>query len=566
MELRFFGATGNTTGTCHGIRAGGHTVLLDCGMFQGRRDEARRLNERFGFDAGRIDAVVQSHAHVDHSGKLPVLVRRGFTGRIFATPATRDLCEILLHDSARILLQDAEHLNRQRMRKKLLSQRARAEFRQRAKREKADARRTRRGKHAHESAAANDEHARRDAGRQGRATGASEGVPFGRGVRSDLRGLESGARDDGAPALPTWNRNEPFRLPHESNLPEREVLPLFLEEDVDATMPLFAPRDYGEWFEAAPNMRFRFHDAGHILGSAWVEGEIREGTRLHRLVFTGDYGRKHQPILRDPAELLPADVYISESTYGNRTHPPFERLDEELAAAVRRLAERGRGRLLVPAFAVGRTQNVLYSLARIFREKLAPPVRVVVDSPLGTAATRIVLRHRECFDEEALREYERFQADPTLRAWLSFTDSVDESKALNADPRPTLIVSSSGMMESGRILHHLANGVSREETEILIVGFQAEHTLGRRLLEGATTVNVLGLAYAVRARVTPLLGFSAHADKDELIAALEPHAHRATHLFLVHGEEDQRQPLARELAARGFARVECPTDSRAWRI
>lgn len=549
MELRFFGATGSTTGSCHMVRAGGHTVLLDCGMFQGRRDEARRKNERFGFDAGDVDAVVQSHAHVDHSGKLPVLMRRGFRGRIFATRATRDLCEILLRDSARILLQDAEHLNRQRMRKKLLAQRALAEHRHRAKREKADARRTRRGKHGRAHGA--PEH--------GRAHGGA--LEHGTPAAPDLA-----APRPGAEPLPTWNRNEPFRLPHESNLPEREVVPLFLDEDVDATMPLFSTRDYGEWFEATPNMRFRFHDAGHILGSAWVEGELREGNELRRLVFTGDYGRRHQPILRDPTELLPADVYISESTYGNRVHPPFERLDEELAAAVRRLAQRGHGRLLVPAFAVGRTQNILYSLARIFREKLAPPVRVVVDSPLATEATRIVLRHRECFDEEALREYERFEADPGLRAWLRFTDSVDESKALNADPRPTLIVSSSGMMESGRIVHHLANSVDRDDTEILVVGFQAEHTLGRRLLEGATTVNVLGLAYPVRARVTALLGFSAHADRDELLAALEPHAARAEKLFLVHGEEDQRRPLERELASRGFRSIECPVDDRPYRI
>ncbi|MBI5363682.1 MAG: MBL fold metallo-hydrolase [Planctomycetes bacterium] len=523
MELRFFGATGGTTGSCHMLRAGGHTVLLDCGMFQGRRDECRKKNERFGFDPSIVDAVVQSHAHVDHSGKLPMLVRHGFRGRIYSTSATRDLCEVMLHDSARILLQDAQHLNRQRMRKKLLGERERARFRAI---EKADARRRRRG-----------------------------GKPERPAPSADI-----------GPELPGWRPNEPFRLPHESNLPEREILPIFLDEDVDATMPLFAPRDYGDWFEAAPNMRFRFHDAGHILGSAWVEAEVQDGRALHRVVFTGDYGRKHQPILRDPEELLPADVYISESTYGNRVHPPFEDLDRELAAAVRRLAERGRGRLLIPAFAVGRTQNVLYSLARIFREQLAPPVNVVVDSPLATAATQIVMRHHECFDEEALLEYRRFDTDPALRSRLTFTDSVEASKALNADPRPTIVVSASGMLESGRILHHVAHGIERDDTEILIVGFQAEHTLGRRLLEGAKTVNVLGLAYTVRARVSSLLGFSAHADRNELIEALEPHARRAKQLFLVHGEDDQRVPLARELETRGFASVERPADARAFRL
>ena len=517
MELRFFGATAGTTGSCHLLRAGGHTVLLDCGLFQGRREESRARNERFGFEPARVDAVVQSHAHVDHSGKLPMLVRHGFHRRIYATSATRDLCEIMLHDSARILLQDAEHLNRARVRKAYLTQRDRA--RRRAA-EKADARRKRRGRRS----------------------------------------------DHGDEALPNWHPNATARPEKAANLPAREVLPLFLDEDVDATMPLFATREYGEWFEATPNMRFRFHDAGHILGSAWVEGEIRDGRALHRLVFTGDYGRKHQPILRDPEPLLPADVYVSESTYGNRVHPPFEDLERELAAAVRRLAERGRGRLLIPAFAVGRTQNVLYSLARIFREGLAPGVHVVVDSPLATEATKVVLRHPECFDEEALSEYRRLDTDRVLRRWLSFTDSVEASKALNRDPRPTIVISASGMLESGRILHHVAHHVERDDAEILIVGFQAEHTLGRRLVEGAATVNVLGLAYTVRARVKSLLGFSAHADRNELIAALEPHARTARKLFLVHGEDDQREPLARELSARGFTSIERPSDARAYRI
>jgi metallo-beta-lactamase family protein len=529
MELTFFGATGGTTGSCHRIRAGGHTVLLECGLFQGRRDESRRRNERFGFDPTEIDAVIQSHAHVDHSGKLPMLVRHGFAGRIWATPATRDLCELMLHDTAKILQQDAEHLNRQRMRRKRLAE-------HRAALERAEARGRGRGR---------ERNGTRDRG-EGRA------------------GLASEAEGDAA--LPGWHPNATQLLPDDVRLPEREVEPLFLAEDVEDTLAQFEGRHYGDWFEPVPNMRVRFHDAGHILGSAWIEAEIREGTGVTRLVFTGDYGRKRQPILRDPEPLSEADVVVTESTYGNRQHPPVERLDEELAAAVRRLAERGRGRLLVPAFAVGRTQNVLYSLAKLFREKKAPPVRVVLDSPLATAATHVHARHHECFDAEARLEYDHLMSDPLLRQWLVFTRSVDESKALNDDPRPTLIVSASGMLESGRILHHLARNVGSTDAEILIVGFQAEHTLGRKLLDGAREVFVLGIRHEVRARVTALLGFSAHADKDELMEALEPGAKAARAVFLVHGEDDQRRPLAERLRERGFRRVELPSDERAWEL
>jgi metallo-beta-lactamase family protein len=343
-------------------------------------------------------------------------------------------------------------------------------------------------------------------------------------------------------------------------------MPLYLDEDVGRTMRLFRSHAYHEWFEAAPGMRFRFRDAGHIIGSAWVEAEIGSGAQMQRLVFTGDYGRWHQPILRDPEPLSDADVYISESTYGNRSHPPIERLDEELAAVVRRLAQRGRGRVLIPAFAVGRTQHILYSLSRIFADKLAPPVQVVVDSPLARAATRIVVAHPECFDKEALAVYERYQTDPAFRGFLRFTESVAESRALNDEARPLVIISASGMMESGRILHHLAWNIQSPETEILIVGFQAPHTLGRRLVEGSPRVNILGGSYAVRAKITPILGFSAHADREGLLQVLAPHADRAKAVFLVHGEDDQRRPLAAALGSSGFRRVEQPAGPDAYRV
>lgn len=542
MELRFYGATGTTTGSCHMIRSGGYSVLLDCGMFQGRREESYRRNARCAFDPNSVHAVVQSHAHIDHSGKLPMLVRNGFSGGIHATSATRDLCDILLRDSAHIMLSDARFLNEQRMRKKLLSTRRHGRQRRRAGAREAD-----RAGHADRDGGDSDR-AAHSAGRR------STGTPS--------PGAHSCAAEHSLPS-PLDNR---ARAVLDADLPAREVLPLYIEEDVSDAMRLFVDHPYGAWFDAAPNMRFRFHEAGHILGSTWIEGEIRESGGMKRLVFTGDYGRKHQAILRDPEPLVRADVYISESTYGNRVHPPLEGTDAELAEAVNRLAARGRGRLLVPAFAVGRTQNILYSLSEIYRKGISPPVDIVVDSPLATAATRVTMNHHECFDEEALRAYKRMEGDPSFRSRLRFTQSVDESKALNQDPRPLIIVSAAGMMETGRILHHLAWNIEKPETEILIVGFQAEHTLGRKLVNHATEVNIFGVRHSVRAKVTAMLGFSAHADKNGLIAALEPHAAEASALFLVHGEEDQRKPLGRELAARGFRRIEEPVGPQPYRI
>jgi len=523
MELRFFGATGTTTGSCLRVTSLGRSVLLDCGMFQGRREESRRRNERFGFEAGAIDAVLQSHAHIDHSGKLPMLARHGFRGPVFVTPATRDLCEIMLHDSARILLQDAQHLNRERLRRRIADERARLGVR-------AEERRRRKGR----------------AGRR-------------RGRGADAADERSGESEPEFTPVPA--RGLPPAV-----LPAREVLPLFLEEDVELVLGQFHMRDYGDWFEPLPGMRARFHDAGHILGSAWIELEVVEHGVTKRLCFTGDYGRKHQPILRDPEPLERADILVSESTYGDRVHPPHEALEGQLAAAVQRLATRGRGRLLIPAFAVGRTQNILYSLARLYRTGAVQPVRVVVDSPLATSATQILVRHAHCFDDEARLEHRYWLEGSPLREWLSFTATIEDSKALNRDPRPTIVISASGMMENGRILHHLGWHLGSPDTELLIVGFQAEHTLGRRLLEGRPSVRIFGVEHVVRARITSLLGFSAHADRDELLAALEGHQPGTQAVFLVHGEDQQRRPLAESLAARGFRRVEQPADSSPYRF
>lgn len=489
MELSFHGAARGVTGSCHRIDSEGRTVLLDCGLFQGRRREVRELNEQLGFDATEVDAVVQSHAHIDHSGRLPVLVRDGFTGPIHATQGTRDLCELLLKDCAYILEKDAEYLNRTRM---------------------------------------------RDWVRHGR--------------RRDKR-----ARRKEDPAA--------------STKPEL-LAPIYLREDVEETMGLFQGHDYGEWFDVLPGMRFRFHDAGHILGSSWVEGEITEQARTWRVVFTGDYGRSGLPLLRAPEPLLPGDIVISESTYGDRVHLPFEDMSEQLAAAVRRLAERGRGKLLIPAFAVGRTQDVLFTLGRLFESGRVPRVPVFVDSPLATAATRLVRRYAHVFNDEALAALRVQSGDFEVRLCpgVEFLESPEESKAMNAREDPLIIISASGMMEQGRILHHLKHGLPRADCEVLVVGFQAEHTLGRRLLEGAEEVGVLGARVPVHARITTMNGFSAHADREDLLRALTPLADAAQALFLVHGEDGPRRALRDALKERGFRRIEEPVPHQKFRF
>jgi metallo-beta-lactamase family protein len=526
MELRFFGATGGTTGTCHMLKANGRVVLLDCGMFQGPRAWSRMKNAEFHFEAQRIDAVVQSHAHVDHSGKLPMLTRHGFKGAIHATPATRDLCDALLHDTAKILAADARFLNEERRR--------------------ADEARSQR-KHGDERRRGHEEE--RAALRRGRKHRGDK-RPAG-GPRRERDGLD----DDF-----DWSEHA------ELDLPQEEILPLYLDADVDEALARFEQHPYHEWFEPVPGMRFRFHDAGHILGSAWVEARIEDGARTHRLVFTGDYGRKGAPILRDPEPLLPADIYISESTYGDRLHEPFSDMESQLAAAVGRLHARGRGKLIIPAFAVGRTQHLLYAFAKLVHEGRMHPIDIVVDSPLATRATRIVLDHPECFDAEALEQWRRYQQDGAFRDRVRFVESVEESKALNRDARPVVVISASGMMESGRVMHHLLWNLEKEETEVLVVGFQARGTLGRRLVDGEREVRVLGRQVEVAARITTMLGFSAHADRQGLLDALLPHAAEARQLFLVHGEAPERDSLAEACELGGFKHVLKPMDSSPFRV
>lgn len=425
----------------HLLTVNGRRILLDCGMYQGKRKEAFERNRTLPFDARSVDAVVLSHAHIDHSGNLPTLTRHGFGGHVYATPATRDLCDIMLRDSAHIQELDVQFVNK---------------------------RRERAGKQLFE--------------------------------------------------------------------------PLYRMEDVERLMKQFESVDYEQPQQVAEGVTIKFHDAGHILGSALTEIHARENGRLCRILFTGDLGRPNMPILRDPVVVHDVETLITESTYGNRLHPPMADVKAKLAGLVNEVCKVG-SKLIIPSFSVGRTQQLLYFLDELYTEKAIRPIPVYVDSPLSTRATEVHERHPECFDEAALEKLQR-HSSPFSFPGLRFTASVEESKALNTTPGPMVIISASGMCEAGRILHHLRNNIENSDNVILFVGFQAENTLGRNLVEGHLRVNIFGEEHPVRARVAKINALSGHADRNEMLAYFTAMRAPLQRCFVVHGEMANSEALA----------------------
>lgn len=456
MQITFHGAAQTVTGSQHLVEVNGWRLLLDCGLYQGARAEARVRNHTFHFDPQKLDAVVLSHAHIDHSGNLPSLARRGYRGPVYATPATRDLCEHMLRDSARIQESDVEFYNR----------------------------------------------------------------------KAAQRG----------------------------DAPDAEAL--YTEEDAAAALALFRACPLDQAFEVAPGVVCTFREAGHILGSAMIVLDIEEKARRFRLAFSGDLGRLNMPILRDPVFLQDVDYLIMESTYGRSTHRPPEEAEREFRALVQATVARG-GKIIVPAFAVGRTQEIVYYLNRMIQAREIPGLPVFVDSPLAVDVSDVFKKHAELFDAETRRLIQE-NGDIFGFKSLTYTRSVEESKAINDRRGPCVIISASGMAEVGRILHHLKHNLEAPRNTVLIVSWQAPNTLGRRLAEREPEVKIFGEWYKVRAQVATINGLSGHAGCDLLIkwaTALKP---RVKNIFLVHGEPESAAALKASLEAAGLRGVHAP--------
>ncbi|GJM40824.1 MAG: MBL fold hydrolase [Ardenticatenaceae bacterium] len=469
MEITFHGAVRTVTGSQHLVEVNGLKILLDCGLYQGSRKESYSRNQNLPFDASQVDLLVLSHAHIDHSGNIPNLVKSGFTGDIICTYATRDLCAIMLRDSAKIQQYDIEYVNKKRKR----------------------------------------------------------------------NGLEP-------------------------------VEPIYTIQDAIQSLKNFIGIGYERPYRITPNITLTFYDAGHILGSAIVALDIvdQEEKRDIRLVFSGDIGRPNRPILRDPTFLDEADVLLIESTYGNRNHAQLDEAKNKLEQIVNTTCKRS-GKLIVPAFAVGRTQELVYRLHQLVEaQKIPHNLPIFVDSPLAIDATGIYRLHPEAYDEET----HEFLAgdrhgDPFGFDMMRYTRTTRESKELNFLREPAVIISASGMAEAGRILHHLKNNVEDPRNTILIVGWQAPHTLGRRIVEKQAKIRIFGEEYQLKAEVATINGLSAHADRTELLEWTGHLKKRPSHTFIVHGEEEASLAFADALRQeQQFENVAAPELGQKFKV
>jgi metallo-beta-lactamase family protein len=446
MQLEFFGAAGEVTGSCHILRVAGRQLLLDCGMVQGGHDSPARNRLPFPFDAAAIDAVVLSHAHIDHCGRLPLLVKRGFVGPIYTNTACADLVPILLRDSADLAMREAERANRD---------------------------------------------------------------------------LAPGAE---------------------------RVTPLFDLDDVAATLDQLRPIPYDAQRELLPGVTVRVRDAGHILGSSSVEVWVSEGQTRRKLVFSGDLGQYDTPILKDPWKFESADLVLMESTYGNRRHRGREDTERELGGILAQAARDG-GNVIVPAFAIGRSQELLYLLARHYGEWHLARWRIFLDSPMAIAASRVYWKHPDRYDEEATRLREGFRGMPPLPN-LVLSETADQSRAINNLRAGALIIAGSGMANGGRVLHHLKHNLERPECHVVIVGFQAPGTLGRQLVDRRPEVRIHGQRIRCLAQIHTLGGLSAHGDQADLLRWYDSFAGHPP-VYLVHGEVPSAEALAEKLREHG---------------
>lgn len=462
MTITFCGAAQEVTGSCHLLTLdNGFKILLDCGLYQGKDDDMAKFNEEWLFRPSDIDVVILSHAHIDHTGRLPKLVKDGFNGTIHCTHATRSLCSIMLLDSAKIQEREAEYYNKRKKSKQ----------------------------------------------------------PF----------------DD-----------TPFKEP------------LYTSRHVHKTMDQFASYAYDRWFPIHDDVEVLFSDAGHILGSASITLKINEGGETKYFGFSGDVGRPNRPILRDPKEMPPLDYLLLESTYGNKEHEGLPAETGKLLDIINHTCVDKKGKLIIPAFSVGRTQELVYMLDQLETDGRLPSIPVYVDSPLSVNATMIFGAHPECFDQE-LAEYMLIDPNPFGFNNLKYIRATEDSKALNTLQGPAIVISSSGMMTAGRIKHHVFNAIDRPENSILIVGYCSPSTPCGHLRNGGEAIRLFGEWKPVRAEVYVMDSFSAHADRLELLDFIKPQKDNLKQLFLVHGTLDRQEAFRSFVRPYGFEQVEIPT-------
>ncbi len=470
MRLTFWGAAQQVTGSMHGITVNNELHLLDCGLVQGHRKEAFQTNSTFPFDPKAVNSVVLSHAHLDHSGNLPTLVRKGFSGTIYSTPATAELCQYMLADSAHIQESDAAFLTRRSKKRRAI------------------------------------------------------GVP-------------------------------------DTSVP---VEPLYTAEDAVNASKAFAATKLYETKRLNANLDFTFSNAGHILGSAFVLVKSNDNGRETKLLFSGDLGRPGLPILKDPDPAPAADFLIVESTYGNRIHEPIANVEQTLKELINKTVARG-GHVIVPAFAVGRTQQIVLVLHKLAEERAIPAIPIFVDSPLAINVTEVFRHHTEEYDSEAAAYLAR-GLDPFGFSRLRYLRDVADSKTLNDLRTPFVVVSASGMCEGGRVLHHLQHGIGDGRNLVLLAGYQAENTLGRRIMERRHEVRIFDEMIPLRAEVAALGELSGHADQAELIRWIKPIAGKLKRVFLVHGEPEGQAALAKELKSQLGLNVQVPARGESFEL
>ncbi|MBD3390913.1 MAG: MBL fold metallo-hydrolase [Chitinivibrionales bacterium] len=465
MKLAFMGGARTVTGSQVIVSVNGSKVLLECGLYQGRRQESYDRNKHFSFVPGEIDQLVLTHAHMDHSGNIPSLVKKGFAGSIYATPPTVDLCKMMLRDSAYLQERDIEWVNKIRRRK-------------------------------------------------GEA---------------------------------------PFK-------------PLYTMQDAEDAMDQFVGIPLDKTFTVAPGINATFRDAGHILGAASILLEIEEKGRSQRWGFTGDVGRRNVPIMHDPNLLRDLDILVMESTYGDRTHSADADAEEQLAQLVNETAALG-GKIIIPSFAVGRTQLIVYLFHKLFNENRIRDLPIFVDSPMACHATEIFRTYMDQFDRETQRVFLHDNTDPFGFARLKYVEDVEESKKLNRLAYPHIIISASGMAEGGRVLHHLKNNIENHRNLVLFVGYAAKETLARKMMDGDKKVRIFGEEYRVKCRVEKMDAFSAHADRPALLdyVNINP-TKRLKHIFLMHGEIDQALSLRNALRSQGYENVHVPEPGEVFTV